>query len=356
LTDRLTEFRQQYERGLSQYLAGAGEVALERAYQLGRQAMVDGIGILEMGVVHHQVMMAVLAQATTSAESAWQAKAALEFFVETLSPFEITHRGFQEANLRLHHVLQVAATLGHELRTPLSSIMVSAGMLEEALHLDPQRAEGRLMSNILAAANAIKARIDELVDIAGFHSGTLSIHPEPINPVAHLRALHQRLEPEVLRVQMRLNLELSGSLPNVVADPGRVEQVVSNLVHNAMKFASEGGRIDVRALASGGFLVIEVQDYGPGIPPPDQSRLFHPYFRVERDRGRVSGLGIGLALCRELVEAHSGRIWVESEEGKGSTFRFSLPLEGPAKRLESGHEGTGDRGYQGNGGGHQPLS
>ena len=100
---------------------------------------------------------------------------------------------------------------------------------------------------------------------------------------------------------------------------------------NATKFTPEGGIITLRAREQNGALVIEVQDTGRGIPEEEQRRLFRPYYRQLSDREHLSGLGLGLALCKNLVQLHGGRIWVQSEEGKGATFSFSIPISQPAQ-------------------------
>jgi signal transduction histidine kinase len=115
-------------------------------------------------------------------------------------------------------------------------------------------------------------------------------------------------------------------LPPVTADPDRVEQVVTNLVVNALKYGAEGGRVDIRACARNAHIVIEVQDYGAGIDPAERIKIFQLNFRAGQKADEVSGMGIGLALCRELVELHGGSIGVTSEEGKGSVFEVALPV------------------------------
>jgi signal transduction histidine kinase len=114
-----------------------------------------------------------------------------------------------------------------------------------------------------------------------------------------------------------------------MADRKRVEQVVSNLLSNAAKFTPEGGDITLRAWrGKDSDILVAVQDTGSGISSEEQKRLFDPYYRVEADRHRFIGLGLGLAIANRIVELHGGKMWVESEEGKGSTFTFSLPISG----------------------------
>lgn len=324
------EMEAQYRRALRDYLAGAGEAALQRAHELGRRAMADGLGVLDVASMHHASLQAVWQQLPPDREGGRVMKQAGDFLAESLSPFEITHRGYQEANVMLRHTLEFAAVVCHELRTPLTSIQASAGLLQEILTPDPAGNVGRLLANILRGAAALNTRMNDLVDMAGFLSGNLSIHLERVAAGPLLRQICRRSEPELGRAGLELRVNLPDDLPWIQADARRLEQVVSNLIHNAVKFAAEGGRLEVRGREMEGHLLIEVQDFGRGIPLEDQTRLFQPYVRVHPRRQRVPGLGIGLALCRQLVHAHHGRIWVVSEIGKGATFKFTLPLDGTA--------------------------
>jgi signal transduction histidine kinase len=319
-----------YTAALKEHLAGAGEATLHRAYELGRKAMSAGLGALELATFHHQALIAVCRQPGQSEENARIIQAAGDFLVESLSPFEITHRGYQEVNALLRNALRFAAVICHELRTPLTSIQASTGMLSEILDPQPQGTVGRLLTNILEGTTALSARMNDLVDVAGFQSGSLSIHPELVNVGHLLREVCLRLEPVVRRAGLRLDFELPPDLPAAKADPRRLDQVVSNLVHNAIKFGWEGKRILVSARHAESCLVVQVRDFGRGIAFADQSRLFQPYVRVDPHQHRTPGLGIGLALCRQLVQAHGGQISVESQLGQGSCFEFSIPLDRPS--------------------------
>jgi signal transduction histidine kinase len=128
----------------------------------------------------------------------------------------------------------------------------------------------------------------------------------------------------------RLVSKLPPELPEVMADPVRVKQVVLNLLNNAFKYTPEDGRITLSARAEDSALVVEVKDNGPGMAKEERERIFNPYHRIDSDRERLSGLGLGLALCKTLVELHGGKIWAQSTVGKGSTFGFSLPIDGHA--------------------------
>ena len=138
-----------------------------------------------------------------------------------------------------------------------------------------------------------------------------------------------RLKPQAERAEVNLILDLPGALPTVLADPTRIHQVVSNLLHNAIKFTPEGGEITLKAHINSAEneVVLSVHDTGVGIAKEDLGRIFERFYKSDRSRTRGrGGTGLGLAISRHIVEVHNGRIWVKSKEGKGSTFSFSLPI------------------------------
>jgi len=143
-----------------------------------------------------------------------------------------------------------------------------------------------------------------------------------------LIAIADEMRPMLTGNRQKLVVSVPSDLPPVQADEERLRQIVLNIMINASKFTPEGGTITLRAAAQENSLVVEVQDTGTGISEEDQKELFQPYRTRSADPDNLSGLGIGLALCKYLVELHGGKIWVKSQLGKGSTFSFSIPLTG----------------------------
>ncbi|MBE0481612.1 MAG: ATP-binding protein [Dehalococcoidia bacterium] len=135
-----------------------------------------------------------------------------------------------------------------------------------------------------------------------------------------------------------LVIDIADNLPEIRADGERLHQVILNLLVNASKFTPEGGTITLSARVEGNTFLVKVKDTGTGISRKGQRRIFEPYQRRIADRERLSGLGLGLALCKKLVELHGGKIWVESQSGKGSTFSFSLPFELPDQTQSNIHK------------------
>jgi len=222
--------------------------------------------------------------------------------------------------------LQFLNALAHELKTPLTSIVASGGLLLEELEEEAQSPRLRLIENMIRATNTLEARLSELLDMAKMESLGFELTLELLDIRPVLQNIVNGFLPVANEKRQSLTLDIPPSVPMVKADRQRLEQILPNLLTNAIKFTGEGGRIQLRLIRKEAELVVEVEDNGPGINKEEQARIFMPYYRIETDRQRFPGLGLGLALSKQLVELHGGRMWVESELGKGSTFAFSLPV------------------------------
>ncbi len=212
--------------------------------------------------------------------------------------------------------------LVHELKTPLTPVVASSEILATDLKEEPWLS---LAKNVYQGALKLNDRIDELLDVARGEIGMLKLRPFVLTLVPLLREVTQSFTPLASLHGQNFHFEVPDSLAPVNADENRIRQVLTNLLDNAVKFTPRGGSITLRAREQDSQLVVEVEDTGTGISRSEQVKLFVPYYRSEGDQ-RLSGLGLGLALSKMLVELHGGKIWVQSEEGKGSTFSFSLPL------------------------------
>jgi len=228
--------------------------------------------------------------------------------------------------------LRFLDTLNHELKTPLTSIIAAAGLLAEELEEVGNEPHLRLTQNILHNASTLETRLAELIEIIKTGSNGLKLQVEPVDIKSLLQGVSWEISPLIESKNLKISLDLPDFLPLVEGDGKKLEQVVLNLMTNAAKFTPEGGNITLRARKQDKELLIEVQDNGIGISKEEQDRLFKPYSRLNADRQRHPGLGLGLALAKQVVELHKGRIWVESEAGKGSTFAFSLPLKTGSER------------------------
>jgi len=228
----------------------------------------------------------------------------------------------QELEAEINKRIEFTRLLVHELKTPITPVLSSSELLLEELNDDALLG---LAENINRGARNLNRRIDELLDLAKSEIGTLQINPKRISPLYLFKEISESVMPVASRKHQELHVELPESLPVIRADEDRLRQVVLNLLQNAFKFTPAGGRITLRVKAGDKDLIIEVDDTGRGISQAELSDIFEPYRQKKSIRARLSGLGLGLALSKRLIELHGGNIWVHSEKGKGSTFCFSIP-------------------------------
>jgi signal transduction histidine kinase len=211
----------------------------------------------------------------------------------------------------------------HELKTPLTSLVATSQLLFEE---EKNKKLGKLTQYVWEGANSLNNRIDELHDVVKGEIGKLELDLKPLNLGELLLSLVEETRALARQYGISINLKLDESLPEVYADPVRVRQIMLNLLNNAFKYATEGGRVNIRVTTKSDFVTVEVRDHGPGIAEHVQQHLFEPGYQTAHPATRSGGLGIGLALCKLLTELHGGKIWVKSQPGKGSSFFFTLPL------------------------------
>ena len=218
----------------------------------------------------------------------------------------------------------ILRAISHDLRSPLSAILGQAQLLDRLLQkADLERARTSAEA-IAVSAQRMNAMIQDLVDAARLESGQLRLNLQAVDLSAFLSDLLRRLEPTLETARVRV--DLPEGLPPVSADPNRLERILTNLLSNALKYSPPGTEVRVTAEPRDGEVVTSISDQGPGIPPEELPRLFRRYARTAVGEARRDGLGLGLYITRKLVEAHGGRIWVQSQVGVGSTFSFSLPI------------------------------
>ncbi|MDY7039348.1 MAG: ATP-binding protein [Chloroflexota bacterium] len=238
------------------------------------------------------------------------------------------------------------SNISHELRTPLAGLKALVDTLRAGAMADPPAAE-RFLNRMETEVDSLTQMVQELLELSRIESGQvpLQLSPTPVEDVLLLPV--DRLLPQAERAGLSLSVELSPDLPLVMADVERVRQVVTNLVHNAIKFTPAGGRILVSSVGfqvssegnvqpvtlnlrseeifpPGEWVLIAVEDTGVGIPADNLPRIFERFYKADRARSG-GGAGLGLAIAKHIVQTHGGHIWAESIEGKGSTFYFSLP-------------------------------
>ncbi|HEX8358764.1 MAG TPA: ATP-binding protein [Longimicrobium sp.] len=214
---------------------------------------------------------------------------------------------------------EVLSVVAHDLRNPLGAISLYAHLAEDSV----PEGERQNLRTIHGLVEQVDRLIQDLLDVSRLEAGQLRIDPQPVFPAELFDASAAMFPPAATANQVTFVTEAVGEPPAVMADRGRVSQVLSNLIGNALRFTPAGGRITLRAASGQNEVVFSVADTGPGIAPEHLPHLFDRFWQVEKSSR--AGAGLGLAIARGIVEAHGGRLWAESELGKGSTFSFTLP-------------------------------
>ncbi len=217
--------------------------------------------------------------------------------------------------------------LGHELRTPLSTVTLLAETLaREAELADVAPRMRERIASIEEETGHLAQMVNEMLDLARMEGGSVLRLEDDVDLGRLAATSAERLRLFAERNAVTLAIKIEPDLPTIRGDEARLGQVVVNLVHNAVKFSPDGGEVRVAVRRDGAAVAVSVTDHGIGIRPADRARIFERFYKADRARVRGGGTGLGLAIARHVVEGHGGRIGVESDEGAGSTFTFSIPI------------------------------
>ena len=230
------------------------------------------------------------------------------------------------------------SSVTHELRTPLTSIRALSEVMRDTPDIGPAERD-EFLRIIVSETERLGRLVNQVLDLAKIESG----HAEWHNTDVDLRAIiidAGRATSEIFRERgTRLDLTLPDAVPTLRADPDRLTQVMLNLLSNAAKFVpATGGRVEVRLVEEPGALVVEVEDNGPGVPAAEQATVFEKFRQGGDALSRPPGTGLGLPISRQIVDHLGGRMWLESEPGRGACFAFRLPLRPGGDK--NGHEGA----------------
>jgi two-component system phosphate regulon sensor histidine kinase PhoR len=216
------------------------------------------------------------------------------------------------------------SNVSHELRTPLASLKALTETLRDGALEDPKAAQ-RFLGRIETEVDALTQMATELLELSRIESGQVPLLRKAVPAAALLLSAAERMRAQVERAGLVLRIDTTQEMTEVSADLPRLEQVLVNLIHNAVKFTPPGGEVVLTAQTEADFVRFSVHDTGVGIPAEDLERIFERFYKADRARSG-GGTGLGLSISRHLVEAHGGRIWAESTEGDGSTFYFTIPV------------------------------
>jgi two-component system phosphate regulon sensor histidine kinase PhoR len=215
------------------------------------------------------------------------------------------------------------SNVSHELRTPLASLKALTETLRDGA-LDDPKAAARFLGRIETEVDALTQMATELLELSRIESGQVPLELKAVPAAALLLSAIERMRAQVERAGLEIRIDSTQDMTGVRADPTRLEQVLVNLIHNAIKFTRPGGEMILATETEAEFVRFSVRDSGVGIPAEDLERIFERFYKADRARSG-GGTGLGLSIARHIVEMHGGKIWAESREGQGSTFFFTIP-------------------------------
>ncbi len=320
---------------------------------------IDGMEILELAKELNPDIVVIFATDYASAEAAVDAvnQGAYAYFVKPINPSEIkttianalkqqrlslenkrlveslqrSNRLLFEANEELKRANRLKseflASMSHGLRTPLNVIIGFSELMRDEVPGKINKEQKQCLSDILASSQHLLNLINEVLDLSKVESGKSRFHLTNIALAKVAESLTRTMLPILAPRQHSLDVKIEEGLPLVYADKAKVSEVLLNLLSNATKFTPDGGKLKIEAVREDNWCQVSVTDNGIGIKEENQEQIFEPFYQLDNPLIKErSGTGLGLALAKQIIEKHGGRIWVESEYGKGSRFTFTLPL------------------------------
>jgi len=224
------------------------------------------------------------------------------------------------------HKSEFLANMSHELRTPLNAIIGFSEVLAQGMFGDINEKQTEYLQDILESGRHLLSLINDILDLSKIEAGRMELELTNFNVPQAIQNASILVRERAIRRGIALHELIEEGVGDIRGDERKVKQVLLNLLSNAIKFTPEGGRIEVRAAPADGTVEVSVMDTGVGIAPEDQAAVFEEFRQVGMADKKAEGTGLGLALSRKFVELHGGKIWVQSEVGRGSTFTFTLPV------------------------------
>jgi signal transduction histidine kinase len=235
-------------------------------------------------------------------------------------------RLYKELEAASKHKSEFLANMSHELRTPLNAIIGFSQVLRERISGEINAKQEEYLDDIITSGNHLLALINDVLDLSKVEAGQVELQVAPFSLQDALERGVSMVREQATTDGVQVTLHKNGGLDVVTGDERRIRQVIFNLLSNAVKFTPAGGLVEVTATRANGEVRVSVADTGPGIAAEDLDRIFEEFQQTEAGARQHEGTGLGLALSKRFVEMHGGRIWCDSEVGKGSTFEFTLPM------------------------------
>ena len=219
------------------------------------------------------------------------------------------------------------ANMSHELRTPLNVIIGFSELMLDEVPGEINAEQRQCLNDVLTGGRHLLELINDILDLSKIESGKVELKLRHFSLPAVIESLRRVMTPILAPKQQPLEVDIDGEIPAMYADRDKIRQVLLNLLSNATRFTPEGGRLRITARVEDRWCRVSVEDNGIGIPREDQERIFEPFCQLDNPLSdEKGGTGLGLAIARQIIEWHGGRLWVESEAGRGSRFIFALPL------------------------------
>jgi len=224
------------------------------------------------------------------------------------------------------HKSEFLANMSHELRTPLNAVLGFSEILLQQMFGPLNEKQEEYLRDIRESGAHLLSLINDILDLSKIEAGRMELEVKDFDLPQAVSDAMILVRERAMRRELALDVAIDAGVATVRADERKIKQVLLNLLSNAIKFTPEGGRITVHAAQGNGCVEVSVKDTGIGIAPEDQGVVFEEFRQVGSSAAKQEGTGLGLALCRRFIELHGGRIWVDSEVGKGSAFTFALPV------------------------------
>jgi signal transduction histidine kinase len=225
-------------------------------------------------------------------------------------------------------------TTSHELRTPVASIKGYIQMLLKQTLGEITEEQKKALEVLLRNTNRLDHLIQDILDISRLESGTMKFITEKTDATKMIKEIAETMQVSADLKRIKINSDIQKGIPDLMIDQERIKQVLMNLVDNAIKFSPDGSMIQIKARKEKEDVVFEVQDFGRGIPKNKQKKIFERFYQVDSGIDRkFGGVGLGLTISKKIIDTYGGQIWVDSTLGKGSSFKFSVPLQS-AKNIE----------------------